>query len=444
MAATAILPYTIGKSFIASEEQFNIYIDNGVVLGAGIPITYAESRVSFDNNIVRGRTTIAFSQEYIHAFSGSNTGTAIITSIEGRTSDDSGTPIGIANLASSEQFSYNSICVGVASMSAGGADNVALAVQVSTGTGIYFIRAFTIRPVSAGRIYETKDRIIGTYEISAAETLDHGLYSEIENSSSGVGYVGIRYGITSSADSSGVTSFSGADSSVVFYRLLEDESTFRGVSEASAVVETIDDYWLGTGDYVGTDGVNTWYPPETTHEYVTIPKANRIVSGKGIPYVNANDAVVGVGTPLLVNEPVFKLQANIFAFEDYEPSFLKGNIFAGTVMSVNNLMSNNSVDSATVLNPTLVDERGYSIVSIIISNNERPRYGGGGIPPAVYGNGDDIFGITYASPRGSNDDRELTVGSGTYDRVLGGYVIGVTLFDHDTVSGVVRGELTVV
>ena len=462
MAATILLPYTIGKSQIDSSEEFNIYYDSAVVIGNDV-IQAIRSRVAFDSNFIRGRAVLESAQQYETSIASTIVGVALASAINSKVTDDMATASGTDVLDWIEEYAYTSICIGNGIVSENAPDGVSLAGAIACETQILFQRAFAIRPSSLGRVYDDNPTVTGSAVVAAADSVEHGLFSynydkdapeALSSESAAVlsGQIGINYAITSTSDTGGKTSL-GVDSTVVFYRLLEDTGIIRGSSNATADVSTIDDYWLGGVALI--DGVSIPFTPVT---YFTIPKANRIVIGSGEAY-NSNYEVIGSGMPVLVNEPLFAVSSEIYAFEQYEPSFLQGTILTGTTFDNANVFSVLSPDSATILNPSLVQfvtnnetfattisesrERGYAITAVSVINNERSRYGGQGVPEAVYGDGVNIVGDAagrYSSPRGSTDDQELPpVGSGKFNRTLGGYAIGV-----NGTSGTLSGGTPVV
>lgn len=413
MSATAFMPYSIGQSQIESVEEFNTYYDMLAVIGEGIPSAETE-RVSFDNFVVRGSGVIKFIQEYETAYDSSAEGVALMSSIDLKEAEDAKVAVAIAMASAFESYEYGSLCVGYGIVSAEQASDSSMSASISTESSILFIHSLNIRPKALGSIYQDKPRITAVSEMLSTDGQGFAIDSTASGKSSASGEITIDYSLASKVENvpvaqsslcAGVTRFNGADSTVAIYRLIEDVNTVVGsASPVSAYVRTLDDWWLF--EHI---------PPV---EYETIPKANRIVVGSAQAY-NSNYEVVGVGQPLLVNEPVFTLNSTISAFEDYEPSFLR------VVLSIANTVTGNMSLFISPETPMVV---GVSVISsLITTNNERSRYGGDGIPAALYGEG------IYSSPRGSSPD--VPQGGGAYIRILGGYFIG---------ASETQGDLTVV
>lgn len=413
MSATAFMPYSIGQSQIESVEEFNTYYDMLAVIGEGIPSAETE-RVSFDNFVVRGSGVVKFIQEYETAYNSSAEGIAFMSSVDLKAAEDAASAIAVSIASAIESYDYGSLCVGYGVISSEQASDSSMYANISAESSILFIRNLNIRSKALGFVYDDRPRFTVSSTVFSTDGQGFAINAVSSGKCSNSGNITVDYSLTSTIQNvpvaesslcSGVARFTGADSTVVIYRLIEDVNTVVGsASPVSAYVRTIDDWWLF--EHI---------PPV---EYETIPKANRIVVGAAEIY-NSNYEVVGVGQPLLVNEPLFTLRSTISAFEYYEPSFLR------VVLSiVSTITANMNVD----IIPETGTVTGAAIIySSTITNNERSRYGGDGIPAALYGEG------IYSSPRGSSPD--VPQGGGVYIRILGGYFIGVSK---------TQGDLTVV
>lgn len=447
--ATAVMPYTIGQSNISFVEEFNITFDSGVCVGTGV-ISGTRARTVLDAATVRGIAQILSNQEYSSAgFLGTVIGNAVLSSVDsGKLSVDSGNAVGVS-IISFVGFGYVGVCQGTAIVSSGSGvsdiDSVAL-YAAPNGFGVLGLtRNIKTTNVLGQEVTEDRSTAAGSSEMTSTETLGHALFSDILVASAAQGDFYRTIGLSESIYAQ--TRFSGAESSVVIYRLLLDEGVAVGVSAAVAAPQdplsdgtaglhpyppiddqetytfsvTLDDYWLnGTGEI---DNIPITFTPRT---YVTIPKANRIAVGNAQIY-NSNYEVVGVGEPNLNNTPIIKFTSKVSDFgptgptdtiggsEIYEPSFLRVEMFAGA--SVTHVPSTISVPIGMSF---VIDESSICIGNTFVSGIEEAsgggysRYGGQGIPPGIYGptgatgpTGPVGHGV-YGTPRGAARDDFIT------------------------------------
>jgi len=414
--ATAVYPYTIGRSILDFAEEYNTTYDSVVLFGIAEASAEAE-RTATDSQTVVGKAIARQFESLDLSTDGEAIGVAVIISRDLPASEDEDVVVGAAEIDFVEENLLVGLTIGNAEIYTAEEVDYALTGLLNISSSIQFRRALKVVRKSRYKVYgDSQAVVVDSPTISGIQVGFPALFGEIlDTAVASVTTSGFVIDYSLQATSVGRTRFGSVESSVAIYRLLPDEDTVSGNASMSAIVETIDDYWLGTGDYVGTDGVTTWYPPATTHEYVTIPKANRFVSGSGMSYVNAYEAVVGVGIPELVNEPLIKFSSTISSTEVYKPSFLRGVLnIASTMSDIIQPMNVDSIDSRSAI--------GIDVISAVeVFNNDHSRYGGGGYPRGAYNLG------VYTIPRGSEPDTSL--GGGHYNRTLGGYIIGRSSVD---------------
>lgn len=462
--ATAVYPYTIGKSVLDFAEEYNTTYDSVVFFGIAEAFAEAE-RTATDSQTVVGKAIARQFESLDLSTDGEAIGVAVIASRDLPASEDQDTVVGVAEIDFAEENLLVGLTIGNAEVDTVEEVDYALTGFLNISSSIQFRHALKVVRKSRYKVYgDSQAVVVDGPTISGIQAGFPALFGEIlDTAVASVTTSGFVIDYSLQATSVGRTRFGSVESSVAIYRLLPDEDTVSGNASMSATVETIDDYWLlitdqlargfarigssetadpvvaenqsATEAIVSTSAawtVNQAHYGKTTLDlhpasitsydgiaYQTIPIANRVVSGKAVPYVNAYEAVVGIGIPELVNEPLIKFSSTISSTEVYEPSFLRGVITAhgamglgaGASLWLETAFSGSSRGKAALAAPLILN--GYDSLG-----NDHSRYGGGGDPPGTYGTG------KYAYARGSEPD--IDIGGGHYRRILGGYIIGVS------------------
>lgn len=388
MAATAFLPYTIGKTDIASVEEFNVKIDSGIVIGITELLSVSTTnRIS--SKAVIGKTILSDYQLFDSIDENSVTAETLIIAEDFRLfEEEADTIVGIAEIQSDEPFSEHISC------SAEVADaELGLSVPLSASIETYSLYGYN------GRLF-VRHYYPGRYR-------DRG-YVVNQPAPTGSDFFG--YEITATTIPNILcrtdTDFSG--NTVISASMSHDNAVRAGITSGATINA---DLIFNHNPVLYTDENIVYGRMTLTFDAVR----NYVVNG--VAYIERPIFdVIGVGIPSLVNEPIIKFSSYAYAIESYHPDFFGANLInAGAIIT----------DAPPSTDPPnlIVD---HTLAGVILAgasiklrpdfNNDRSRYGGDGYPPGEYNVG------IYWAPRGSEPDTDI--GGGNYDRTLGGYSIG--------------------